>query len=142
MGLGAMTDVFSAEKRSEIMRAIRGRDMKPERLLRSALHKLGYRFRLSVARLPGKPDLVFPARRKVIFVHGCFWHQHGRCIDGRRPKSNTEYWRPKLERNVERDRENRKALRRLGWRVLVVWECEILRALPRALNRARKFLES
>lgn len=106
------------------MRRIRSRDMKPELLVRRLAHGLGYRYRLHRKTLPGKPDLVFGPRRKVIFVHGCFWHQHSECIDGRKPKSNTDYWSQKLDRNVERDAENQKALKALGWEVLVVWECE------------------
>ncbi|MCW5723535.1 MAG: DNA mismatch endonuclease Vsr [Maricaulaceae bacterium] len=108
------------------MAAIRSKGMKPEMRVRSLAHRLGYRFRLHRKDLPGKPDLVFRPRRKVIFVHGCFWHQHARedCLDGRPPKSNTDYWLPKLQRNVERDRKNRATLQAAGWDVLVIWECE------------------
>lgn len=110
--------------RSENMRRIRGKDTKPEMTLRRLVHGLGYRYRLHRANLPGKPDLVFPARRKVIFVHGCFWHSHG-CKLSHCPKSNLEYWGPKLERNKARDEESRAALEGAGWGVLVVWECEL-----------------
>lgn len=106
------------------MRRIRSRDTKPELLVRSLVHRLGFRFRLHSRDLPGKPDLVFPARRKVIFVHGCFWHQHKNCIDGRLPKSRADYWVPKLARNVQRDGERRTALRKLGWKSLTLWDCE------------------
>jgi len=106
------------------MRAICSAGMKPEMIVRSAAHKLGYRFRLHRRELPGKPDLVFPRLRKAILVHGCFWHQHTRCVDGRAPKSNRGYWGPKLDRNVARDKENLTDLKTAGWKVLIVWECE------------------
>ncbi len=97
--------------------------MKPEMAVRRMVHAMGYRYRLHRRDLPGKPDLVFGPRRAVIFVHGCFWHQHN-CRDGRQPKSNTGYWGEKLRRNVERDAQVRVALEADGWRVLVIWECE------------------
>ena len=107
------------------MRAIRSKDMKPEMIVRRLIHGMGYRYRLHRHDLPGRPDLVFPSSKKVIFVNGCFWHQHddADCKLVRKPKSNHDYWLPKLERNVVRDRENWDALKRLGWDVLVVWEC-------------------
>jgi DNA mismatch endonuclease (patch repair protein) len=117
-------DKLSAAARSANMSRIRSTGMKPELAVRSAAHRLGYRFRLHRKDLPGKPDLVFPARHKVIFVHGCFWHQHKGCIDGRAPQSNTGYWGPKLARNFERDRRSTELLERAGWKVLIVWECE------------------
>jgi len=110
--------------RSANMRAIRSKDMQPELKVRSLVHKLGYRFRLHRKDLPGKPDLVFGPRRKVIFVHGCFWHSHN-CKTAHVPKSNREYWGPKLERNKTRDGMNIEALQMKGWRALVVWECEV-----------------
>ncbi len=106
------------------MRAIRSKDMEPELQVRRLAHRLGYRFRLHRKDLPGHPDLVFAGRRKVIFVHGCFWHAHG-CKTAHTPKSNQFYWLPKLERNRARDEKNIKALRAAGWRTLVVWECEM-----------------
>jgi DNA mismatch endonuclease (patch repair protein) len=109
------------------MRAIRSKDMKPEMAVRRLIHRMGYRYRLHRHNLPGRPDLVFPGPRKVIFVHGCFWHQHPRCKLAHAPQSNLEYWRPKLARTRKRDRENRAALKAAGWDVLVVWECEIRR---------------
>ena len=122
--------------RSENMRAIRGKDTKPEMAVRSIVHRLGYRFRLHRADLPGTPDLVFPARSKVIFVHGCFWHSHG-CKTGLVPKSNRDFWLPKLRRNKVRDGRNLEALARQGWNALVVWECELrdLRALRLSVKR-------
>jgi DNA mismatch endonuclease (patch repair protein) len=109
------------------MSKIKARNTKPEMLVRRLLHRAGYRYRLHGRNLPGNPDLVFRARRKVIFVHGCFWHQHeaAECRDGRRPKSNTDYWGPKLTRNVERDRRALDELMKTGWNVLTIWECEI-----------------
>ncbi len=109
--------------RSTNMRAIRSKDMLPELSVRSLVHNLGYRFRLHRKDLPGKPDLVFASRRKVIFVHGCFWHSHS-CKIAHVPKSNVSYWVPKLKRNRVRDRKNVKALRAGGWACFVVWECE------------------
>jgi DNA mismatch endonuclease (patch repair protein) len=125
--------------RSENMRAIRGADTLPEIAVRSLVHRLGYRFRLHRQDLPGKPDLVFPARRKVIFVHGCFWHSHA-CKAGLIPKSNRDFWLPKLRRNKRRDGENVDALAKLGWDSLVIWQCELKNS--RAVStRVRRFLE-
>lgn len=107
------------------MSRIKGRDTKPEVRLRSALHRAGLRFRVCRTDLPGRPDIVFPRQKLAIQVRGCFWHQHEDCGGARMPGSNLEYWRPKLQRNVRRDAEKDAALRELGWRVLVVWECEI-----------------
>ena len=108
------------------MAAIRSRDTQPEVRVRKLLYSLGFRYRLHVKELPGKPDIVFASRRKVIFVHGCFWHQHpaSACLDGRRPKSNSAYWNPKLVRNMERDQEHSAALKQEGWKVFTIWECE------------------
>lgn len=134
-----MTDRLSKERRSANMRAIRSQDMKPELRVRQAAHNLGYRFRLHRNDLPGKPDLVFTKRQKIIFVHGCFWHQHKGCIDGRAPKSNTGYWRPKLARNVKRDAQHLAQLKHDGWKVLLVWECETKDG-KRLLSRLKRFL--
>jgi DNA mismatch endonuclease (patch repair protein) len=109
--------------RSSNMRAIRSKDTQPELRVRSLVHRLGYRFRLHRKELPGRPDLVFSSRRKVIFVHGCYWHSHS-CTVAHIPKSNREYWLPKLKRNETRDRKNTEALEANGWRALVIWECE------------------
>jgi DNA mismatch endonuclease (patch repair protein) len=120
-------DKLSEKERSENMRQIRSTGMKPEMAVRRMVHRMGYRYRLHVNDLPGRPDLVFPRRRKIIFVHGCFWHQHAAqlCRIVRQPKSNRDYWHDKLVRNAARDRRNRIKLRSLGWRVLVVWECSL-----------------
>jgi DNA mismatch endonuclease (patch repair protein) len=127
------------QARSAIMRAIRSKNTEPELCVRRVAHSLGYRFRLHRDSLPGKPDLVFPGRRKVVFVHGCFWHQHQGCRDGHMPRSNLGYWRPKLTRNTARDAEWLAAIRKCGWRVLVVWECEIKNE-RRLAARLRRFL--
>jgi DNA mismatch endonuclease (patch repair protein) len=124
--------------RSANMRAIRSKDMQPELKVRSLVHKLGYRFRLHRKDLPGKPDLVFGPRRKVIFVHGCFWHSHN-CKTAHVPKSNQAYWGPKLERNKTRDGKNIEALQAEGWQALVVWECEV-RDESGVKRRVRTFL--
>lgn len=120
-----MVDRISPEARSANMRAIKSKGMKPEMIVRKLTHRLGYRFRLHRNDLPGCPDLVFSAKKKVIFVHGCFWHQHSEfdCKLSRKPKSNLAYWNPKLENNVKRDKEKIKELESLGWSVLVIWEC-------------------
>jgi DNA mismatch endonuclease (patch repair protein) len=126
--------------RSRNMAAIRSKDMKPERVVRSLVHRLGFRFRLHGKDLPGKPDLVFRNRRKAIFVHGCFWHQHPKrsCNDGRAPKSNLAYWAGKLARNVARDAKNKSQLKAMGWRVMVIWECEA--NSPSLASRICRFL--
>lgn len=111
--------------RSENMRRIRSKDTSPEMTVRKLLHALGYRYQLHRKDLPGKPDIVFPARRKVVFVHGCFWHQHSACVDGHVPKQNLAYWGPKLHRNKVRDVESQRALEEAGWSSLVIWECEV-----------------
>jgi DNA mismatch endonuclease (patch repair protein) len=118
-----MVDNRSAESRSALMSRIGGKDTAPELAVRSLLHALGYRFRLHRRDLPGTPDIVFPSRRKVIFVNGCFWHAHG-CRIGRPPKSRPEFWVPKLERNRLKDVRNRQALRSSGWGVFTVWQCQ------------------
>jgi DNA mismatch endonuclease (patch repair protein) len=109
------------------MAAIRGKNTKPELLVRRLLHRLGYRFRLHDRRLPGKPDIVFQARRKVVFVHGCFWHQHEGCRVSHIPKSRIAYWTEKLGRNVDRDASQKRALEQEGWAVRIVWECSVRR---------------
>lgn len=115
----------AALTRSEIMARVRGRDTKPEMLVRRLLHGLGYRYRLHAKGLPGRPDLAFTRRRAAVFVHGCFWHAHGCGRGARTPKSNAGYWSAKLARNRERDREVEAALAAAGWRSLAIWECEL-----------------
>lgn len=118
-----MGDIFDTATRRRVMQAICKENTRPEERVRSFLHRLGLRFRNHVRRLPGTPDIVLPRHHTVVEVHGCFWHQH-RCPLGKLPKSNLEYWLPKLERNRQRDVATRRRLRRLGWHVVVVWECE------------------
>ncbi|MFQ5535190.1 MAG: very short patch repair endonuclease [Sphingomonadales bacterium] len=138
-----MADTVSPERRSEIMSHIRDKGMKPEMIVRRLTHAMGYRHRLHRKDLPGKPDLVFPSRRKAIFVHGCFWHQHDdpACKITRLPQSNRDYWVPKLQRNKERDAEHQANLRGMGWNVLIIWECEV-RAGDNLADRIRHFLDN
>ena len=121
-------DIFTPQKRSEVMSRIRGRDTKPELALRSMLHRLGYRFTVSGPKnksLPGKPDLVLPKYRTVIFVHGCFWHGHEDCPHFRLPKTRRAWWKHKIEGNRARDLRNEDAIRSLGWHVVTIWECAL-----------------
>jgi DNA mismatch endonuclease (patch repair protein) len=120
-----VTDVFTVEKRSAVMRRVKGRDTAPELKVRRLLHRLGARFRLHRKDLPGAPDIVLPGRRLAIFVHGCFWHGHDCARGARVPKQNRDYWLGKVGRNRERDAANRTALEALGWRVETLWECEL-----------------
>lgn len=135
----ARLDPLSPRERSARMGLVRHRDTKPELAIRRLVHGMGYRYRLHARRLPGRPDLVFASRRKVIFVHGCFWHRHAGCSLARLPKTRTEFWVPKLEANRVRDIRTRAKLSALGWRSLVIWECEI-RDLARVRLRAQRFL--
>lgn len=135
-----MVDKLSPSARSENMRRIKSKGMKPEKIVRSLVHALGYRFRLHSPSLPGRPDIVLARHDKIIEVRGCFWHQHAGCIDSHMPRSRRNYWIPKLQRNRERDTTNLKALRRYGWRVAVIWECET-QDLARLTSKLRRFLE-
>lgn len=119
-----MVDIMTAEQRSALMRRIRSVDTKPELFVRRTLHAMGYRFRTHVRGLPGRPDLVFTKRRAVIFVHGCFWHRHG-CKKTYAPKVREEFWGGKFAANTSRDERNQSQLVQSGWRVLIVWECEV-----------------
>lgn len=123
--MGGLMDNLTPAQRKHTMSQVHSRDTKPETKLRSLIHRLGYRFRLHVMHLPGKPDLVFPGRKKVIFVHGCFWHGHIGCKAAKTPKSNHGYWSTKLGRNKTRDAANIEKLKAMGWDPLVVWECEL-----------------
>jgi len=135
-----MADKLSREQRSENMRRIKSTGMKPEMLVRRLVHSMGYRYRLHGKDLPGKPDLVFGPRKKVIFVHGCFWHGHDAegCPDRRTPKSNVAYWSSKLARNKARDAERVAALKKAGWSVLTIWECETRSDLSKRIQRFLK----
>ncbi len=135
-----MADTLTPSQRRKCMAAIRGKDTTPERIVRSMLHWLGCRFALHRADLPGKPDIVMPARGLIALVHGCYWHMHG-CKRGRStPATNAAFWRAKRERTRNRDRRTLAALRRAGWRVLVVWECQ-LRDIDKLASRLRAFLD-
>ena len=118
-----MVDNLSPKERSRLMSRVRGKDTKPEMIVRRLAHRLGYRFRLHRRDLPGSPDLVFPGRKKVIFVHGCYWHRHN-CKKSTVPKTNVEFWRDKFLKNVERDDKNLKKTKNLGWTPLVIWQCQ------------------
>jgi DNA mismatch endonuclease (patch repair protein) len=133
-------DSIDPSRRSENMRRIRNKNTKPELILRSMLHRKGYRFRLHRKDLPGKPDIVFPSLRKAIFVHGCFWHQHNACREGRLPGSRLDYWKPKLKRNQVRDAAALLELKSRGWDVIVVWECELGDEIPAVIDRLEAFL--
>jgi DNA mismatch endonuclease, patch repair protein len=134
---GFVADRLSKARRSWNMSRIKSKDTGPEKIVRSLLHRMGYRFRLHAKKLPGRPDIVLPRHRAVLFVHGCFWHRHRGCKDATMPKTRRAWWRAKLEGNATRDRRNQAALRRTGWRVLAVWECQTgkVQALTQRLLR-------
>jgi DNA mismatch endonuclease (patch repair protein) len=130
-------DVFSKDKRSQIMSRVGGKNTKPELIVRSLLHRMGYRFRIHRTDLPGNPDVSLPRHKKIIFVHGCFWHGHAECSRAKRPSTNQEFWQKKLDKNIERDRQNRDKLEALGWSILVIWQCEV-----KDLERVEQKIES
>lgn len=135
-----MPDIFAPEKRHEIMQNVKTKNTAPEIKLRSLLHKNGFRFRVNRKDLPGKPDIVLPKYSAVIFVHGCFWHGHD-CPRGQRPQTNADFWNQKIDRNVIRDKSDVSLLESLGWRVLIVWECEIKKKNEAVLlSRVKEFL--
>lgn len=133
-------DTRTPEQRRRIMQAVKQKDTAPELLVRSALYRDGYRYRLHAKDLPGRPDIVFPGRKKVLFIHGCFWHSHG-CSKGKAPKSHLDYWAPKLRQNVERDAKVMRELQDRGWKVLIVWQCETS-DMAELLPRIEDFLNS
>jgi len=120
-----MADIVDVQRRSALMAGIRSKDTAPELAVRKIAHRMGLRFRLHRKNLPGRPDVVFPRHRLAVFVHGCFWHQHQACRSAQLPKSRVSFWKEKLAANVARDKRNIGALQKLGWRVLVIWECEV-----------------
>lgn len=130
----------TAEERSRIMRAVKSRDTSPELIVRRLLHLMGYRFRVHRTDLPGKPDIILPGLQKVLFVHGCFWHGHNCPRGDRVPKENRDYWTAKITRNKERDKRVRSELRKLGWRSLAIWECE-LKDMSDVCANIKRFLE-
>lgn len=133
-------DSLTPAERGERMSRIKGKDTKPELIVRSLIHRMGYRYRLHRKGLPGRPDLVFAKRRKAIFIHGCFWHRHEGCHLARLPKSRLDFWLPKLEANAARDKEVEQRLAELGWKVLTIWECEVKEEEALA-SRIRAFLD-
>jgi len=133
-----MVDHLSKEKRSKIMSSIRSKDTKPEMVVRSILHRMGYRFRLYRKDLPGKPDIVLPKYKTVIFVNGCFWHRHRGCKYCKTPKSNQIYWESKFQKNVDRDKKNRRLLKKQGWKCIIIWECKTNN--PQAIKKLFKEL--
>jgi DNA mismatch endonuclease Vsr len=138
-GVVFVMDIMSKQERSQRMSLIRSQNTTPELVVRSLIHHLGFRFRLHRRDLPGHPDVVFPSRRCVVFIDGCFWHGH-ECSIGHIPYSNSEYWQEKIARTKLRDSKNRKLLRKKGWRALIVWECEI-KNTEELTKRLRRFLE-
>ena len=135
-----MADIMSKKKRSEIMSRIRGADTKPEWVLRCALHRFGFRYRLRNKHLPGKPDLVFPKYKAVIFVHGCYWHRHAGCKRASTPKTNVDFWTAKFAGTVARDKRAIQDLQALGWRVLVLWECELINKTEETVSKAAQWI--
>jgi len=136
-----MPDKISVEQRSRIMSRIRSKNTKPEIIVRKYLHSLGYRFRLHDKKLPGKPDIVMKMHKTAIQVRGCFWHQHG-CKYSNTPKSNKSYWLPKLKKNRERDKINDRKIKKIGWKLIVIWECKINKVLSKIPKNKTKFILS
>ena len=134
-------DSLSPAERSSIMARVRSKNSRPELLVRKVVFGLGYRYRLHAKELPGRPDLVFRKRGKVIFVHGCFWHRHAGCSLARLPKSRLDFWLPKLEGNRKRDRRLKRELAKRGWKVLTVWECQV-KNVERLRETVRRFLDA
>lgn len=137
-----MVDTVTSEQRSWNMSRIKGKNTNPELLLRSLLHKEGFRFRLHRKDLPGTPDIVLPMYRTVIFVHGCFWHRHPRCRNATMPSSRLEFWAEKFKQNIERDARNCAALELAGWKVYIVWECELRSEKQETLQRLSESIRS
>jgi DNA mismatch endonuclease (patch repair protein) len=133
-------DFWTKDKRSSVMSKIRSKNTRPELILRSALHRQGYRFRIHAKNLPGKPDIILPKYKTIIFVHGCFWHFHKECPEGRIPDTNSSFWEEKLSRTMERDVKHQKYFIDLGWKVLVIWECEIEKKLDDVLKNINRVL--
>jgi DNA mismatch endonuclease, patch repair protein len=139
-GKDIMADSVSKKRRSEIMGLVKNKNTRPEIALRQLLHGMGYRFRLHRGDLPGRPDIVLPKWRTVVFLHGCFWHRHAGCPNTRTPKSKIKFWTKKFDDNVSRDVENQRTLLGMGWRVLVIWECE-MQNLDAVASRVRYVME-
>jgi DNA mismatch endonuclease (patch repair protein) len=136
-----MADTLTKPQRSKLMSKVRSRDTKPEWILRCGLHRLGFRYRLKNRHLPGSPDLVFAKFHAAVFVHGCYWHRHQGCKDASTPKSNIDFWERKFAENIERDSRIIRELENLGWRILVVWECELTRKARETVHRVASWLK-
>lgn len=135
-------DIWSNEKRSDVMSKIRSKNTKPEMILRSALHRKGFRFRVHDKKIPGKPDIVLKKYNTVIFVNGCFWHFHEDCREGRIPNTNTKFWKTKLKNNIDRDKKNQENCLELDWKVVVIWECELETKLDSVLFELEMVLKN
>lgn len=135
-----MVDHLTPQMRSWNMSRIQSKNTTPEKTVRSLLHQMGYRFRLHRKKLSGKPDIILPKYKSVVFVHGCFWHRHKNCKDATTPKSNTAFWKKKFKLNVERDKKNQKELHRQGWKLIIIWQCEIIDLQRLALKLKRKLI--
>jgi DNA mismatch endonuclease (patch repair protein) len=133
-------DTISKERRSQNMSKIRSKDTLPEILIRKALWRMGYRYRLHYKLLPGKPDIVITKHKIVIFVHGCFWHRHENCIEASRPKTNSEYWETKINRNIERDKKYQEEIKQSGWKVIIIWECNVKKDIEENMKLLEKQL--
>ncbi|ACU89007.1 very short patch repair endonuclease [Desulfomicrobium baculatum] len=137
-----MTDILSQAERSVLMSKVKSTNTKPERILRSGLHRLGFRYRLNYKALPGKPDLVFPKYKAVIFVHGCYWHRHVGCKHASTPNTNVDFWNLKFSENINRDKFVESELMKMGWRFLIVWECELKKKKIETIINAVLWLDS
>jgi|ERR1041384_8821713 DNA mismatch endonuclease (patch repair protein) len=135
-----MADKFTPDERSRIMSRVKGKNTQPEKIVRTLLHSLGYRFRLHRKDLPGNPDIVLPRHKRVIFVHGCFWHGHEGCPRAARPTTNVDFWNRKIDGNIKRDKKVRKELRSLDWEILIIWQCQT-RSTDALRMRIEKFLK-
>jgi DNA mismatch endonuclease (patch repair protein) len=134
-------DTITKERRSQNMSKIRSKDTLPELLIRKALWRMGYRYKLHYKLLPGKPDIVIIKHKIVIFVHGCFWHRHENCIEASRPKTNSEYWETKINRNIDRDRKHQEEIKQLGWKVIIIWECDVKKDIEENIKLLEKQLD-
>jgi DNA mismatch endonuclease (patch repair protein) len=134
-------DKLTKERRSLNMSKIRSKDTLPEIRIRKALWYMGYRYRLHYKQLPGKPDIVIMKQRIVVFVHGCFWHRHANCIEASRPKTNSEYWETKINKNIERDKKHQEVIEQLGYKVFIIWECEVKEDIDENIKLLKKLLK-
>ena len=133
-------DKLTKERRSWNMSRIRSNNTLPEIYIRKALWQMGYRYRLHYKLLPGKPDIVITKQKIVVFVHGCFWHRHENCIEASRPKTNSEYWETKINKNMERDKKNQNEIKKLGWKIIIIWECMVKNDTEKNINLLEKLL--